>query len=587
MNPSRIAQLQNYLRNINVKHIIINRTDEFLGEYIAPYAERLNWLTNFSGSAGRAIISQESAKLFVDGRYTVQAKEQINKNEISIDHLENFWVVLKALYKTNGLLAVDTRLHSIKEIKKIQDILKKTKSQICFLDTNPIDELWKDQPLYPQSSIFNHPLNYAGIDRKDKIKNFQKILQINKIDYYILSALDSIAWLLNIRGNDIMYTPIAFANLLIPSKGKIILFISVENIQTDLQKKIKSSCDIHSFKEMEKFIKNIPGKKCVGMDYENTSFYFKYLCKSAGLDTHHIVNPCIQAKAVKNEVELEGAREANIRDGISITKFLFWLKNNDKINNISEISAADYLYNIRKNNNLFYSLSFDTISAIGKHAAFPHYRVTEESNQQLENNNIYLVDSGAQYKDGTTDITRTIIIGKPSEEHKDRFTRVLKGHIAIATHIFSKGTTGADIDYLARKSLNEGGYDYDHGTGHGIGSFLSVHEGPQRIAKKSDLIKSAELLPGMIISNEPGYYKENSYGIRIENLIIVKEKTSNLIEFETISWAPIDYDLIEKKLLNDVEVQWINSYHSKVYKKIQNFLSLKEKKWLQKATKTL
>ena len=316
------------------------------------------------------------------------------------------------------------------------------------------------------------------------------------------------------------------------------------------------------------------------------SFYFKYLCKSAGLDTHHFVNPCIQAKAVKNEVELEGAREANIRDGISITKFLFWLKNNDKINNISEISAADYLYNIRKKNDLFYSLSFDTISAIGKHASLPHYRVSDESNLQLNNNNIYLFDSGAQYKDGTTDITRTIIIGNPSEEHKDRFTRVLKGHIAIATHIFSKGTTGADIDHLARKSLNEAGYDYDHGTGHGIGSFLSVHEGPQRIAKKSD-VKSAELLPGMIISNEPGYYKENSFGIRIENLMIVKEKTSNLIEFETISWAPIDHDLIEKKLLNDLEVQWINSYHSKVYKKIQNFLSLKEKKWLQKATKTL
>ena len=268
-------------------------------------------------------------------------------------------------------------------------------------------------------------------------------------------------------------------------------------------------------------------------------FILKKLCESVGLDTHHIVNPCIQAKAVKNGVELEGARQANIRDGVSIAKFLFWLKNSNNINKISEISAANYLYNIRKNNDLFYSLSFDTISAIGKHAALPHYRVSDESNLQLEDNSIYLVDSGAQYKDGTTDITRTIIIGKPSEEHKDRFTRVLKGHIAIATHIFSKGTTGADIDHLARKSLNEAGYDYDHGTGHGIGSFLSVHEGPQRIAKKP-VVQSAELLPGMIISNEPGYYKENSFGIRIENLVIVKEKTSNLIEFETISWAPID-----------------------------------------------
>lgn len=586
MKPSRIAQLQHYLRKKNIQHFIINRTDEFLGEYIASYAERLNWLTNFSGSAGRAIISEESAKLFVDGRYTVQAKEQINKNEISLDHLKNFWAVLKELYKTKGVLAVDTRLHSIQEIKKIQNILKKSKSEIFFLDTNPIDELWKDQPPYPQSTIFNHPLKYAGLDRKNKIKKFQKILQRNKIDYYILSALDSIAWLLNIRGNDIEYTPIAFANLLIPSEGKIILFISLEKILQDLQKEINSSCDVRSFQEMEKVIKNISANKCVGMDYQSTSFYYKKLCESVGLDTHHIINPCIQAKAVKNGVELEGARQANIRDGASIAKFLFWLKNSNNINKISEIGAANYLYKTRKNNDLFYSLSFDTISAIGKHAALPHYRVSDESNLQLEDNSIYLVDSGAQYKDGTTDITRTIILGNPSEEHKDRFTRVLKGHIAIATHIFSKGTTGADIDHLARKSLNEAGYDYDHGTGHGIGSFLSVHEDPQRIAKKP-VLQSAELLPGMIISNEPGYYKENSFGIRIENLMIVKEKTSNLIEFKTISWAPIDRDLIEKKLLNDSEIQWINRYHSIVYEKIQNFLSFEERKWLQKVTKTL
>ena len=279
MNPSKIVQLQKYLSKKNIQHFIINRTDEFLSEYIAPYAERLNWLTNFSGSAGRAIISQESAKLFVDGRYTVQAKEQINKNEISLDHLKNFWAILKELYKTKGVLAVDTRLHSIQEIKKIQNILKKSKSEIFFLDTNPIDELWKDQPPYPQSTIFNHPLKYAGQDRKNKIKKFQKILQRNKIDYYILSALDSIAWLLNIRGNDIEYTPIAFANLLIPSEGKIILFISLEKIQQDLQKEINSSCDVYSFQEMEKVIKNIATNKCVGMDYHGTSFYFKKLCE--------------------------------------------------------------------------------------------------------------------------------------------------------------------------------------------------------------------------------------------------------------------------------------------------------------------
>ena len=269
-----------------------------------------------------------------------------------------------------------------------------------------------------------------------------------------------------------------------------------------------------------------------------------------------------------------------------MVKFLYWIKNLKKIDEISEIKAADYLYNIRKKNKLFHSLSFDTISAVGKHAALPHYRVSQNTNIKLEKENIYLVDSGAQYKDGTTDITRTIILGKPSKEKKDRFTRVLKGHIALATHVFSKGTRGADIDHLARQSLRQVGCDYDHGTGHGIGSFLSVHEGPQRIAKKTDT-NSSKILPGMIISNEPGYYEKNKYGIRIENLIVVKKYMQNLLKFETISFAPIDRDLIDKKILNSSEIDWINSYHNSVYKKINKYLIHDEKLWLKKTTKPL
>jgi len=294
-------------------------------------------------------------------------------------------------------------------------------------------------------------------------------------------------------------------------------------------------------------------------------------------------NPCAYPKAQKNSTELSGARNANIRDGLSITRFLYWLKNEMNINKTDEIKAADYLYDLRKKNDLFYSLSFDTISAIDEHAALPHYRVTHETNLSFRDNSVYLVDSGAQYLDGTTDITRTIVIGKPTEEQKDRFTRVLKGHIAIALATFEVKTKGSSLDPLARKSLQDIGCDYDHGTGHGIGSFLSVHEGPQRIAKSQGL-SDGEIREGMILSNEPGFYKKEEYGIRTENLIVAYKKTDNTLGFETISWAPIDIDLIDINILSSDEIIWLNNYHQKVYEKLGDKLDMREREWLKKVT---
>ncbi len=583
---SRIIKFQNELIKKNIDYFILNRTDEYLNEYIAPYAERLKWLTGFSGSAGRVIISSSSTMLFVDGRYTIQAKEEINSKEINLKHLSDYWINIKKLIKLKARFALDNKLHSIKEINKLKALFKESKSEIIYLDYNPVDRLWKNKPSYPNSKIFDHPIKYSGESRNSKIKKFQKILIKNKIDYYVLSSLDSIAWLLNIRGNDLKYTPLAFANLLIPNKGKLVLFCAFNKIEKNLMKKIKTLCILKQFKDIEKFFKNIPSGSLVAMDYENTPNYFKDLSKKSGLLTSNLLNPCIIPKAVKNIVELNGARKANLRDSVSIIKFIYWLKNLKDPNKITEIKAADFLFKLRKKNKLFYSLSFDTISASGKHSALPHYRVSIETNSKLEKNNIYLVDSGGQYRDGTTDLTRTIILGKSSEEKKDYFTRVLKGHISIATHIFKNGTKGSNIDYLARKSLKKIGCDYDHGTGHGIGSFLNVHEGPQRIAKKSGL-KSSELLAGMIISNEPGYYKENKYGIRIENLLIVKKNNSKKIEFETISFVPIDRGLIKKSLLSNKEILWLNKYHTEVYKKINYYLSSAEKTWLKEATKEI
>ena len=579
---SKVKKLQNYLKKNNIDYFLLNRTDEFLGEYIAPYAERLKWLTGFSGSAGRAIISQFSVILFVDGRYTVQAKEEINSKIISLKHIKNYSSHLKKLTKLKLRIGIDPKLHSIKEVNSF----KNYQSKIILLKNNPIDKLWTYQPAFPNRKMFDHPCKFAGEDRKSKIHKIQSILKLKKIDFYLLSSLDSIAWLLNIRGNDIKYTPLTFAYLIIPKKGKLTLFCSQASIDKKLRKKITFLCNLRNFNSLKNFFKNIHLKNSISMDYFNTPYYFQDLASTLGLKFKHLTNPCILLKAIKNATEIEGAKKANLRDSISVVKFLFWLKNIKNIKKITEIKAAKYLYNLRKKNKLFYSLSFETISAIGKHSALPHYRVLKKSDYNFEKNNIYLVDSGAQYKDGTTDLTRTIIIGKASEEKKDRFTRVLKGNIAIATHIFPMGTRGAEIDYLARLSLNKIGCDYDHGTGHGIGSFLSVHEGPQRIAKTTSN-KSSKLIPGMIISNEPGYYKENDYGIRIENLIIVKKNNINKLKFETISFAPIDIDLINKKLLNKKEIVWLNQYHRKVYENLNFYLAPIERIWLKKVTKPL
>ena len=350
-----------------------------------------------------------------------------------------------------------------------------------------------------------------------------------------------------------------------------------------LKKEIQTVININNIENIGSIFNNIKSSESVGLDFNSTTYYFLDLLRKQKINTKNLANPCILLKAIKNETELDGAKKAHIRDGVSITKYIYWLKNIMDPKSNDEISVANHLENLRRKNELFHSLSFDTISAIDQNAALPHYRVTEEGKSSFSDNNIYLVDSGGQYFDGTTDITRTIILGEATTEQKDRFTRVLKGHIALSNHVFEKGTKGTDIDYLARKSLQEINLDYDHGTGHGIGSFLSVHEAPQRIAKKS-MFDSVELLPGMILSNEPGYYKENEYGIRTENLVVIKENNDKKLYFENISWCPIDLDLIERSMLDQIERNWLNKYHRKVYEKLHTHLDNQERDWLKKVT---
>ncbi len=583
---SNLKKLQLELKNKDIDIFIINRSDEFLSEYISPNAERLQFITNFSGSAGRAIILQNEAFLYVDGRYTFQASEQINDKEINPKHLKIFWDDLKYLLNKKNLnIALDSKLHSILEIEKIKKITKNS-SKIIFLQKNIIDIIWEDQPPIEYTNIFDHPIKYAGEGRSSKLKTVTNYIKENNLKHYLITGLDNIAWLLNIRANDIKYTPLLFSHLLISQNEKPQLYVSEKKINEKLKKNLLEHININPIEEIQNIFYNISHTDNIGLEFSTTTYYFLELLQKNKIKYIDIKNPCVFLKAVKNKIEQKGTINAHIRDGVSITKFIYWLKNKMDIETTDELSASKYLKDLRVKNELFHSLSFDTISAIGKNAALPHYRVTNRNNTKFSLNNIYLVDSGAQYYDGTTDVTRTIILGNPTAEQKDMFTRVLKGHIALANHSFKRGTKGNDIDYLARKSLQEVGCDYDHGTGHGIGSFLSVHEGPQRIAKKS-MFNNVELMPGMIISNEPGYYELNSYGIRTENLVLVKENENSVLYFENLTWCPIDLQLINSNLLTKTEKNWINQYHSKVYYKLNPYLNFEEKSWLAKVTEPI
>ncbi len=584
MNQSNLKKLQNLLKEKDIDIFVINRSDEYLNEYISPNAERLNFITNFSGSAGRAIITPTDAFLYVDGRYTFQANTQINAKEIQPKHLNSFWTDLeKILLEAEYKIALDPTLHSIIEIEKVEKMLENSTSQLKLIDKNFVDLIWENQPKTKYTDIFDHPTSFSGQGRSEKLDILKKFLDQNEIDHYFVSGLDNIAWLLNLRADDIKYTPLLYSYLLISKNNKHSLYIKESAMPEILKKEIQALVNINNIEKIGSIFNKIKSSESIGLEFNSTTYYFLDLLRKQKINTKNLANPCILLKAIKNETEIDGAKKAHIRDGVSITKYIYWLKNIMDPKSNDEISVAKHLESLRRKNELFHSLSFDTISAIDKNAALPHYRVTEEGKSSFSDNNIYLVDSGGQYFDGTTDITRTIILGEATKEQKDRFTRVLKGHIALSNHVFDKGTKGTDIDYLARKSLQEINLDYDHGTGHGIGSFLSVHEAPQRIAKKS-MFDSVELLPGMILSNEPGYYKENEYGIRTENLLVINENANKKLYFETISWCPIDLDLIDSTQLNEIEKEWLNKYHSQVYEKLESFLEDEERNWLKRVT---
>jgi Xaa-Pro aminopeptidase len=588
----RIARLRELLESLHVDAVLVPRADEHQGEYVPACAERLAWLTGFSGSAGLAIVTLRDFALFVDGRYTVQARKQVRNDNVEILQIPaakpTDWLQQKL--KPGGVIGFDPRLHTVAEVERLTETLSADQIKLKPLTRNPVDQVWgADRPPAPQGPVRAHPLRYAGTAAEDKIAALQKELKSASQDAVVLTLPDSIAWLFNIRGSDVAHNPVPLAFAIVPAQGKPEIFIAKAKLDSEAKAHLVGFAKItppDAFGEKLAALKT--SGKSVRLD-PNTASWWVARQLGGPKRIKRSTDPCIPAKARKNATEIEGSRAAQLRDGGAVTRFLAWFDREAPAGKLDEITAAKTLEQFRAETQALKDISFDTISGSGPNGAIVHYRVTEATNRTLKPGDLYLIDSGGQYLDGTTDITRTIAVGKPSAEMRERFTLVLKGHIAIATARFPKGTRGIDLDPFARRPLWERGLDFDHGTGHGVGSYLSVHEGPQSISKRG----MAELEPGMIISNEPGYYKEGAYGIRLENLVVVTEPAEIpggdrlMMGFETLTLAPFDRRLIDVSLLTADERAWLDAYHARVREMVGPQVAPEDRAWFEKATAPL
>ena len=586
----RLQKLHQLLSKRNLDGLLVPYADEYQNEYTPSYAKRLAWLTGFTGSAGMSVINSEGASaLFVDGRYTLQAKNEVDSRlyEIQSLSLQEIGVWIGVNFTKGKKIGFDARLHSISEIQYVKSVCQKQLVVLKSCEKNFIDKIWINQPKMPTRKMFLHGIQFAGHTEKFKRKKVAKILRRKKCSFFILTSPDSIAWLLNIRGSDVKHTPLCLCFATINSEGEVTLFIDPKKI--DRKKRIILGDGVKFMRpgNFDIFLKKIANsKQKILVDKNKTPFsvYQTLILAKANLSFGE--DPCLLPRACKNEIEISGARSAHLRDGVSLVKFLSWLYKAVGKKNITELTSTKKLKKLREKNQFFKGLSFETISAVGGHAAIVHYRPSKASDEVIKCGNIFLIDSGAQYLDGTTDVTRTIFVrggsSKPSNDQKNNFTKVLKGHIAIASATFPFGTKGYQLDPKARKYLKQSGLDYDHGTGHGVGSYLGVHEGPQSISKAKN---NVNILPGMILSNEPGYYKADKYGIRIENLITVLEnREKKELFFETLTLAPIDRRLINRRMLNVKEINWLNDYHDRVYLSLKDFLDKDQLSWLKRET---
>lgn len=596
-HEARLDALRKELKARGLDGFVVPISDEHMSEYVGAYAQRLAWLTGFGGSAGTAAVLADKAAIFVDGRYTLQVREQVDGRLYEYQSVPATsvaaWLAENAA--PGARIGFDPWLHGKPWADATAKALAAKGAALEPVQGNPIDAIWADQPAPSPAPALVHDNAYSGKSSEAKRSEVAEWLAAKGLDAAVVSALDGVAWLLNIRGTDVERTPVALSFVLAHADGTAQLFIEPEKVTPQLRAHLGNAVTILPRADFVPQLQALAGKK-VAVDPERSVQAVFGVLAGTGAQIVETTDPTVLAKAVKNPVEQAGQRAAQHRDGAAIAKFLHWLSVEAPKGGESELSAAARLHAFRQESDLLRDLSFDTISAAGPHAASPHYRVDEESNLTIAPNSIYLVDSGGQYLDGTTDITRTVWVGpgQPNAEHKDRFTRVLKGHIALAMAVFPKGTVGSQLDTPARYALWQAGLDYAHGTGHGVGSFLSVHEGPQRIAKASggQAGTSQELLAGMILSNEPGYYKAGEYGIRIENLVLVEPRAiagadGEYLGFENLTWAPIDRTLVETSLLTAEELQWWDDYHARVEAILAPQLEGEALAWLGQACQPL
>lgn len=574
-HEARLAALREELKRRGLDGFVVPISDEHMSEYVGAYAQRLAWLTGFGGSAGTAVVLADKAAIFVDGRYTLQVREQVDGRLWSYESVPATspakW--LEANAPEGAKIGYDAWLHGRAFVTATEKALADKQGQLIAFDGNPIDAIWADRPAPSPAVATVHSEALAGASSQAKRGQVSEWLAEHKLDAAVISALDSVAWLLNLRGSDVDHTPVALSYVIAHADGTADLFIAEKKVTSELRAHLGNAVRIAPREAFVPALAAMKGKRVAADPGSAVEAIFAQL-KAAGAEVIEARDPCVLAKATKNPVEQQGHRDAQATDGAAMVRFLHWLSLEAPKGGVTELSAAAALHQFRREGGDLRDLSFDTISGAGPNGASPHYRVTEESNRTLEPSSVYLVDSGGQYPAGTTDITRTVWVEGPSEpgaEVKDRFTRVLKGHIALARATFPQGTVGGQLDTLARMHLWAAGVDYAHGTGHGVGSFLSVHEGPQRIAKGSGGQPGTdqELFAGMILSNEPGYYKAGEYGIRIENLILVEKveiagAEGDYLGFENLTWCPLDARLLDHSLLTRDEVAWWNDYHAQV-----------------------
>jgi Xaa-Pro aminopeptidase len=588
----RVEALRAELQKRGLDGFIVPRSDRFQNEYVPPSDERLAWLTGFTGSAGAAIVLADRAAVFVDGRYQVQVREEVDSALFAVEHLvENpptAWI--EKNLPAGAKLGYSPWLHTLEGAERLAKACAVAQAALVPVEENPIDVIWTDQPQAPLGAVVPHELRFSGEDTKEKLTRLHAELQKFAADALVVSDPQNVSWLFNIRGSDVPHTPVVLAFAVVAKEGRPALYVDLRKLSNEMRSRIEELAEVRANAAFERDLAALGNAhRAVRLDPSTCAEAIARLVVENGGEIVRGSDPIAPMKAVKNFTEIAGARAAQQRDGAAVTKFLSWFDREAPRGELTEIDAVEALESFRRDTGVLKDVSFPTIAGAGPDGAIVHYRVTRKSNRRIARGELFLIDSGGQYEDGTTDITRTVAVGQPSPDMREKFTLVLKGHIAIARAVFPDGTSGAQLDTLARQFLWQAGVDFDHGTGHGVGSYLSVHEGPARISK----LGNVALKRGMILSNEPGYYRTDAYGIRIENLILVTEAApvfgaeKPINAFETLTLAPIDARLIDAALLTADETAWLNAYHARVRDALAPLLDAPTRAWLITVTAPL